>query len=157
MTYIAIPAAPLVWQGTMSFGDISYGSFLNIAESSDPSGIASVSGGNAIVLAKAGTYYVTAMAHTTSQVFGDGSTWRLEVWGNGTNLGTRFTSATTPVNGNQGGGNSRAWCSCMIAMSAGNYFQIRGITTTAGAWAVSVPDGNVEVIFIPVTATPKPF
>lgn len=155
MTYISIPAAPVVWAGTMSFGDVAAGNFLNIVESSDPNAIASAAG-NAITVTKPGTYTIHAMAHTGSQVFSDGQTWRLEIWASGVNQGTRFTSQTTPVNGNQGSGNSRCWASAIVTLAAGATIQIRGITTSAGAWSVTVPDGNVELIFTPTTAYPKP-
>lgn len=150
------PAAAQVWQGSLSSGGANVGVgglFLNVAETSDTYGIASASG-TTITLVKAGTYVVTAMAHTTSQVFSDNIVWRLEVYGNSVNLTSRFTSDTTPVNGNNGGGNSRAWCYWIQAMSAGNTFQIRA-TQTSGAWSVIAADGFVEVVFLPVLATPQ--
>jgi hypothetical protein len=155
VTYIAVPAAPLIWQGTMSAGDVANGTFLTVAESSDPNNIASASG-TTITVARSGTYRVNAMAHTVSKVFSDSQVWRLAIYGNGSSQGTRFTSDTTPINGNQGGGNSRAWASAVFQLQPGGTVQVWAQSTSAGAWPVTVPDGNVEIEFIPTQAAPQP-
>lgn len=154
MTFIAVPAAPIVWSGSLS-GSIPTSSTATLtpAEVSDPNGIASISG-TTIVVSKPGTYVVYAQAHSTTQQFDDNFTWKLDVMLNGVAQTSDATGDTTPVNGNNNSGHSRTHAVVRVTCAAGNTIAIRG-TNTAGFASEVLSDGFVELIFIPTFANPS--
>lgn len=152
MTYIAIPATPAVWRGNLGTNNVQANTPMTVTETSDPSSIASTSG-SSIIIGKAGYYFVSAFLETGDKVFTDNRAWRIHVYVNGADNGSRFTSETQMLTG---GGITRVHCELLVSLAAGWTVQIVGNSDGAGAWTINAA-GAVDLIFIPTTANPKPF
>lgn len=157
MTFTPVPDHLQRWTGSLSFGgSFAGGATMTPAETSDPDGLGSISSTN-IVIAKTGTYHISAMVHSSSQQFNDGRGLFVNIRVNGTDqtLAMGSSSNTTDaVNGNSGGGHARAHASCNVSLTAGDNVSIAAAVSGAG-FSETLDDGFVEILFIPTFNFPS--